>query len=99
MAAAIVACNTGATRRGLERSTALAPSAPDPHRCAHGKRRPREPRVIESRSSTTAAVGRTMNELDATGRVVATKIDLDGDGQIEQTVTRRYDGAGRLVEV
>lgn len=55
--------------------------------------------MIESRSSTTTAVGRTVNELDAMGRVVATKIDLDGDGQIEQTVTRRYDSAGRLVEV
>lgn len=55
--------------------------------------------MIESRSSATTAVGKTVNELDATGRVVVTKIDLDGDGQIEQTVTRRYDGARRLVEV
>jgi YD repeat-containing protein len=99
MAAAILACSTVAPRRGPERSTELATSATGPRLCAHGERRPREPRVIESRSSATTAVGKTVNELDATGRVVVTKIDLDGDGQIEQTVTRRYDGARRLVEV
>jgi YD repeat-containing protein len=40
-----------------------------------------------------------VNDLDGMGRIVATRIDLDGDGQFEQTVNRDYDGAGRLVEI
>lgn len=53
--------------------------------------------MIEHRASTSSVVGKTVNKLDSTGRLVTTEIDLDGDGRFEQTVNREYDDAGRLV--
>lgn len=55
--------------------------------------------MIETRSSTTSVVGRTVNDLDGAGRVIATRIDLDGDGQFEQLVRRTYDSAGHPLEI
>jgi hypothetical protein len=95
-ASALLAC--GPTTAQLPARSAA--SSQPPARCAgdprHGSR---EPSLVETRSSTTAAVGRTVNDLDGQGRLVTTRIDLDGDGQFEQTVNRAYDSAGRLVEV
>lgn len=96
-ASALFACGATTTKLPVRSAESSEPQ----RRCAGSdpRHRNREPRIVESRSSTTSAVGRTVNDLDGMGRIVATRIDLDGDGRFEQTVNRDYDSAGRLVEI
>jgi YD repeat-containing protein len=60
------------------------------------KRRLKE---IELRSSSSAAVTRTVKHYDGLGRIVRVEMDFDGDGMFEQVEHFTYDELGRLVEL